>query len=160
MNPTLIEHTSQKMRIFYHFSIFVFKNAQISTFWCNNGLKINKGCQHYLERNFPMNRTIPVRIRFRRIFRELVGSKVFTVWKLRKFTLTLLLQKFRESNVLLMNSLNSWFDEIFFGEREFHGFPHCGVVKTNKIFSLEKKKIREISSKFRFHGIFAKNPRG
>ena len=60
-----------------------------------------------LERNFPMNRTIPVRIRFRRIFRELVGSKVFTVWKLRKFTLTLLLQKFRESNVLLMNSLNS-----------------------------------------------------
>ena len=138
MNPTLIEHTSQKMRIFYHFSIFVFKNAQISTFWCNNGLKINKGCQHYLERNFPMNRTIPVRIRFRRIFRELVGSKVFTVWKLRKFTLTLLLQKFRESNVLLMNSLNSWFDEIFFGEREFHVFSHCGVVKTNKIFSLKK----------------------
>ena len=87
-----------------------------------------------------MNRTIPVRIRFRRIFRELVGSKVFTVWKLRKFTLTLLLQKLRESNVILMNSLNSWFDEIFFGEREFHGFPHCGVVKTNKIFSLEKKK--------------------
>ena len=36
------------------------------------------------------------------------------MWKLRKSAGTLLLLKFRESNVFTMKLLKSWFDEIFF----------------------------------------------
>ena len=48
-----------------------------------------------------------------------VISTHFTVWKLRKFTLTLFWQNFRETNIFLKKLLNRWFDEIFFGESKF-----------------------------------------
>ena len=37
-------------------------------------------------------------------------------------------KNFVKVTVLLNKLLKSWFDEIFFGEREFLVFPHCGTV--------------------------------
>ena len=48
------------------------------------------------------------------------------MWKLRKFTLTLIWQKFRESNVCTTEIIYQ-FDEIFVGETEFFIFLHCNV---------------------------------
>ena len=57
------------------------------------------------------------------------------MWKLQKFSLTLISQKFRESNgfTYIKKLLNSWFDEIFC-EREFPVFPHF-VKVTNLLRS-------------------------
>ena len=45
--------------------------------------------------------------------------------KLRKFIVTHFWQKFRESSGYTKKLLNSWFDEIFFGEIFFFIFPQC-----------------------------------
>ena len=50
----------------------------------------------------------------------------YTVWKLRKFTLTLL-KKFVNVTCLLNKLEKSWFHEIFLGESKFHVFPHCAI---------------------------------
>ena len=55
-------------------------------------------------------------------------SYVFTLWKLREFSLTHFSKNFVNVTVLLNKLLKSWFDEIFFGEREFLVFPQCGLV--------------------------------
>ena len=47
--------------------------------------------------------------------------------------------KFRESNGFINKLLNSWFDEIFFSDREFHVFPHCGKVDKNTIINFTEK---------------------
>ena len=58
-------------------------------------------------------------------------------WKLRKFTRTTYLQKFRESNGFTKELLNSWFDEIFFSVRVnvsliLHCVQETGMVQSRR----------------------------
>jgi len=60
------------------------------------------------------------------------------VWKLRKFSVTLFWQKFRESNVFTIEIINELISRNFFSVRESLLFPHCIVyiiffVKSNVI---------------------------
>ena len=77
-----------------------------------------------------------------------------TVWKLRKFTITLFEKKFVKVTFLVKTKiLKSWFDEIFWGNSKFFIFPHCALV--TKYFV--KSNLRVISLWKRwFHEIFAK----
>ena len=74
------------------------------------------------------------------VTRESISRKMLSViaWKLQKFSVTLFLQKFRESN----NS-NLWIVDLtkfFFSEGEFLVFPQHKVVwKTWNFLSLKKK---------------------
>ena len=59
------------------------------------------------------------------------------LWKLRKFTRTTYLQKFRESNGFTKELLNSWFDEIFFSVRVnvsliLHCVQETGMVQSRR----------------------------
>ena len=62
---------------------------------------------------------------FRKKGDPLLCTKQNTVWKLRKFTITLFCQEFRESNVSLKKLRKSWFHEKYFCVSEFLVFPHC-----------------------------------
>ena len=47
------------------------------------------------------------------------------MWKLRKFTLTLFWQNFRENNTFTEVVTKELISRFFFGESEFFVFPHC-----------------------------------
>ena len=68
-----------------------------------------------------------------------------TVWKLRKFTITLFWWKFRESILFTKEVTKSWFHEIFCVEREFLVFPHDKTVLKLREFFLTHfwQKFRE-----------------
>ena len=77
------------------------------------------------------------------------------LWKLRKFTITLFLQKFRQINVLLKKLLlKCWFDEIFFGESEFLVFPHCVLCCVPLSFNFDEKFVKLIHATY-VHNYFA-----
>ena len=69
------------------------------------------------------------------------------LWKLRKFSLILFWQKFREINSFTKEVVD--FTKYFFGEREFRVvFPHCAVVIFSSALytcNLPLEKLREIS---------------
>ena len=50
-----------------------------------------------------------------------------TVWKCRKFALTLYSPKFRESNPLTNKVTKELISRFFFGESKFLNFPHCAM---------------------------------
>ena len=59
-----------------------------------------------------------------------------TVWKLRKFTLTLFWQKFRESNGFT-NKITKYLVDLtkyFFSESKFFIFPHCDAHTIFQIY--------------------------
>ena len=58
-----------------------------------------------------------------------------TLWKLRKFTLTIVCKNFVKVTFLLKKLPNSWFDEFFFGESKYLWFPVCEAQCCKRNFS-------------------------
>ena len=105
-----------------------FYNLQQSEVIENKIMKTIKSIRSYLGRRKPSNihrignpreavflakREISIQLEY------WLAAYIYTVWKLREFTLTHFGKNFVKVTVLLKKLLNKWFDEIFFTESKF-----------------------------------------